>query len=106
LTFSIRIDQEIKKDFFLNLNTEYTSRRFNYYENWNNLPEITMDTKELKPYYLVNVHLRRKIFEGLMLSLGIRNLFDIHYAVQFGNGLNDRDYPMPGRTFIAGISWN
>ncbi len=106
LTFSIKIDHKIKKDLFLNFNTEYTSRRFNYYENWNNLPEITMDTKELKLYYLVNVHLRKKIFENLILSLSIKNLFDTHYGVQFGNGLNDRDYPMPGRTFIAGISWN
>ncbi len=105
-TLAIKIRYALAKDFLLNLSTEYTSKRVNYYENWTALPNITMDTKELKPYYLVNLNLNRIFFEHLKISAGIKNLFDISYATQFGNRINDNDYPMPKRTFFAEVFWD
>ncbi|MEO0096014.1 MAG: TonB-dependent receptor [candidate division WOR-3 bacterium] len=105
-TLSVGINYTLPNEILLDLRTEYTSSRLNYYENWNNLPNITMDTKRLKSYFLVNLNLSKKLFNHLYFSTGIKNLLDTSYAIQFGNGTNDRDYPMPGRTLFAQMTWN
>ncbi len=106
LMLSIKFDLRLEQNLTLNINADYTSNRFNYYENWTNLPEITMDTKTLASYYVVNLSLHRKFLEHLGLVLGVKNLFDDSYAIQFGNSIFDKNYPMPRRTAFFEISWN
>ncbi|MCX7994297.1 MAG: TonB-dependent receptor [candidate division WOR-3 bacterium] len=106
LILGMRIGYTVAKDFLLTVSTQYTSRRFNYYENWTSLPDITIDTKELKPCYLINLNICRRFFKHLKFSSGIKNLLNYSYSVQFGNSMDDKDYPMPGRTYFAEISWD
>ncbi|MEO0206478.1 MAG: hypothetical protein ABIL22_07370, partial [candidate division WOR-3 bacterium] len=106
LTLSVKFDFNLSHNLFLNLSTDYTSTRLNYYENWSNLPVITMDTKKLNQYCLVNLNLRRKFFEHLVLIFGVKNLFDTAYAIQFGNSIYDKDYPMPRRTIFGEMTWD
>ncbi|MGQ9818053.1 MAG: TonB-dependent receptor [bacterium] len=102
---STRLEYEINPNLAINLKIDYTGARLNYYEDWSELPSISMDTKKLKPYLLVNLNLHKRFFEHLGLRFGIKNLFDAAYAVLFGNSIDDRDYPMPRRTVFGEISW-
>lgn len=103
---SLGFDYLLGKGRNLNFSIKYTSNIQNYYENWNNLPDIAMDTKKLNAYFLINLNLNQRLFEHLIISLGVKNLLDKGYSTQFGNGIYDRDYPMPKRTFFGEISWN
>ncbi|MGB9721478.1 MAG: TonB-dependent receptor [bacterium] len=106
LTLSVKFDFHFSENMSLNLSTDYTSTRVNYYENWSFLPVISMDTKTLKGYYLVNLSLRRRFFKHLGLILGVKNLLDTSYSIQFGNSIFDKDYPMSRRTAFGEITWN
>ncbi len=103
--FSTKFEYQINPDLVLNIKTDYTGARCNYYENWTELPTIFMDTKRLSPYLLVNLNLHKTFFEHLGLNFGIKNLFDSAYAIQFGNSIDDKDYPMPRRTLFGEILW-
>lgn len=105
VSISARFEYQINPRLSINLKTDYTGSRLNYYENWSALPVISMDTKRLEPYLLVNLNLHKKFFEHLGLTCGIKNLFDCAYAIQFGNSMDDKDYPMPKRTIFGEISW-
>lgn len=102
---STRFEYQINPTLVLNLKADYTGTRVNYYENWSELPTISMETKRLKPYLLVNLNLHKRFFEHLGLNFGIKNLFDSAYAIQFGNTIDDKDYPMPRRTVCAELFW-
>ncbi len=102
---SIKLDFTLSNDLSLNITNSYVSPRRNYYENWVNYPEITMDTKTLKGYYLLNFNVTRKFLKKAGLTLGVKNLFNIDYATQFGNSIYDRDYPMPKREVFAELTW-
>jgi outer membrane cobalamin receptor len=88
----------------LNLEGSYASARKNYYENWTNYPNITTDTKTLAAYFIFNAGLLRTWFGRLSTALGCKNLLDVKYATQFGNTIDDLDYPMPPRTFYFRMS--
>ncbi len=105
LTASVKCDYAVVHDFFLNICLNYTSARTNYYENWSALPVIAMDTKRIDPCFLVELNVRKKFLDHFSLKFGVKNLFDRKYAVQFGNSIQDKDYPMPGRTICGEISW-
>jgi len=103
--FSAKFDYQVNSTLLLNLSADYTGSCLNYYENWSNPPVITRDTKRLNPYFLVNLNLLKTFFEHLNLNFGIKNLFDLIYASQFGNSIDDKDYPMSRRTIFGEISW-
>ena len=105
-TISSLLDFKLPYDFGLNISGHYASRRLNYYTNYNAYPIVTMDTKSLNDYLVVNIALDKKIFRRTSLSVGIKNLFDTDYALQFGNTAFDLDYPMPGRTFFMQFVYN
>lgn len=81
-------------------NFSYTGKRRNYYENWSLYPIISMDRKILHEYYIIDFALSRPFGHNLSLSVGLKNIFNRRYAIQFGNSTLDRDYPMPDRTIF------
>jgi len=88
----------------LSISGSYSSARKSYYENWNNYPNIAMDTKTLAAYVIFNAGLTRTWFGHLSVAAGCKNLLDVNYATQFGNTIDDLDYPMPPRTFYFQMS--
>ena len=86
----------------LNLDAQYVDKTYQYYANWAAWPAVSTDTKRLKDYTLVNIKLAQSFKNGEVF-LGVDNLFDREYAHQFGFDINDRDYPMPGRSITGGI---
>jgi outer membrane cobalamin receptor len=98
LTASSRWDIRLPGGLTLNLAGYYTSPRKNYYENWTQYPLITMDTKILRAFVLLNAGLTRTWFGHLSTAVGCKNILDERYATQFGNTISDLDYPMPPRT--------
>lgn len=85
----------------LGLTGSYVGKRVNYYANYmDDYPNVTMDTKTLDAYFIINTVFSKKLVEVLTLSIGAKNLFNTEYAIQFGNSLDDFDYPMPGRTLF------
>ncbi len=76
---------------------------FQYYPRYAPFPDtwIAMDKKSLPASSVVNAKVSRK-FERLEIFLAGDNLFNQEYAMQFGSTVDDRDYPMPGRSFTAG----
>jgi len=105
LGISLKLDIFFKKDLSLNITNSYTSPRKNYYENWSKLPEITMDTKTLKEFYLLNINLQKSLGRHTTFVFGSKNLLNAEYATQFGNSISDLDYPMPKRTVFLQVEW-
>ncbi len=96
-----RLDLNLPYGFVLNVAGIYNSERTNYYPNYLDYPYVQMDKKILATYMVVNTSIRKEFGRYLTLSLGAKNLFDIAYATQFGNTIDDLDYPMPPRTVFA-----
>lgn len=87
-----------------NINGRYTDKRLNYYANYTNFPEVSMDTKEIPAYFIADLKLTQKISEYLKLFISINNVFDVKYIERFGSSIDDKDYPLPGRIYTGGIS--
>ncbi len=87
----------------LSLNGIFSTERLNYYTNYDLYPWIEMDTKTLGSYFVMQVAVSKR-FRALTLHCGVKNIFDEQYATQFGNIVDDLDYPMPGRTFFGRIT--
>jgi outer membrane cobalamin receptor len=104
-TVSSTVNLRLPLESFLSLTGIYAGKRVNYYANYSdNYPHVVMNTKILDAYVVVNAVLSKKFFTFLTLSLGTKNLFDTDYALQFGNSIEDLDFPMPGRTIFAQLS--
>lgn len=81
----------------------YQGRRVSYYPDYATAaPEVTMAEKRLPGRLVVNAKIgwRRS---RLMPYLVVRNLLNTSYAGQFGNSIEDGNYPMPGRTLAFGL---
>jgi len=87
----------------LALSETYVSERSNYYSNYDSFPIVRMDEKVLDDYVLLNAALNRDFSHFLSISMGVKNLLDTEYALQFGYTVDDLDYPMPGRTYFVSI---
>jgi outer membrane cobalamin receptor len=104
-TVSSTVNVRLPYESSLNLTGTYVGERINYYANYlNDYPHVLMDTKTLDAYVVVNAVFSKKFFTFLTVSLGAKNLFDSEYALQFGDSINDLDYPMPGRTLFAQLA--
>ncbi|UCD19037.1 MAG: TonB-dependent receptor [candidate division WOR-3 bacterium] len=104
-TISSVLDFKLPYGFGLNISGQYASRRFNYYANYDAYPFVSMDTKALDDYWVINTAVRRKFSSKFSLSVGVKNLFDTDYALQFGNTVTDLDYPMSPRTYFMQLSY-
>ncbi len=103
LNISGYITLTVQPGFDLSVNGIFSTERLNYYTNYDQYPWIEMDTKTLESYFVMNIAVSKR-FGALTLHLGVKNIFDEHYATQFGNMVDDLDYPMPGRTFLGKIT--
>ena len=95
-----------KEDLFLDLGAQYVAPTYQYYEKTDLGFPITnawTETKKFSSYWLANLKLR-KIVKNLEFSLGVENLFNKEYTIQAGSDIDDRDYPMPGRMVVGGLS--
>jgi outer membrane cobalamin receptor len=89
--------------FRASLNWQYQSAIYQYYPNYSAFPSVTMDTKRLSGFSTLNLKLSQKV-GNLEIFLAADNLLDEEYSRQFGFSFDDRDYPMPGRSFTGGLS--
>ena len=103
---SARLTVKVPHDLAISLSSLWVAEQVNYYPNYNNYPHVSMDVKTLDDYFLMNTNVNKKFFDNLRMSIGIKNLFDVKYAQQFGNSLEDHDYPMPGRTLFTQLVWH
>ena len=87
-----------------NIAGRYLSERVNYYPNYDDYPNVSMDTKKLPGNIVINASLSATVNRYLIITAGMKNLTDTDYALQFGNTVEDRDYPMPRRTYFAKLS--
>jgi len=102
---SSKINFNLPYEFAINFYGSLVTERFNYYSNYDNAPNMTMDVKTLDSYFIFNANVSKKMFRYLTLSAGAKNLLDVEYATQFGYTVSDLDYPMPGRTLFAQLVW-
>lgn len=101
---SARLDFNFPYGFNFNVEGLFVAEQVNYYANYDEYPDITMDTKTLDSYVVLNAGISKYVSRHLRLSVGAKNLLDASYAKQFGNSISDLDYPMPGRLFFARIA--
>ncbi len=103
---SARLSMNAPHDILFSLSGFLVAEQVNYYPNYDNYPHVSMDVKTLDHYFVLNTNMNKKFFKYLRVAVGIKNLFDVRYAQQFGNSLDDYDYPMPGRTLFTQIAWH
>jgi len=103
-TASARLHFSLPYGYDFNIEGLYVAAQVNYYVSYDEYPDITMDTKTLDSYIMLNIGFSKKVLNYLKLSVGAKNLLDKDHAKQFGNSMTDLDYPMPGRLFFARIS--
>jgi outer membrane receptor for ferrienterochelin and colicin len=104
LTLSSKINFSLPSGINLNIVSQYVSGRFNYYPNYDDYPNVHMVSKKLGSYIVINTSLRKTLHRHISVTAGIKNVTDTEYALQFGNTIDDLDYPMPGRTFFIRVS--
>ena len=69
-----------------------------YFKGDNNLEEATIDGTP--SWYTINLYYSYKLDDNFTCSLGIKNIFDMHYKT-FGSGLS-----ASGRNFILSLYSN
>lgn len=88
----------------LSITGHWRSDVVNYYPNYLNSPNVTMDKKVIPSYFIISFKLVQRFLGGKgNLSLGVDNLLDSEIRTQFGNQIGDRDYPMPRRCFSLSL---
>jgi outer membrane cobalamin receptor len=103
-TLASKINFHLPAGINLNIAGQYLSKRSNYYPDYDDYPNVTMDTKYLSGHIIIHTSLTKKINRYLTIAAGMKNLTDTDYALQFGNTIDDLDYPMPRRTYFARVS--
>ena len=103
-TLSSKINFSLGSEVNLNIAGQYVSERLNYYPDYDDYPNVSMGTKKLGSYIVINTSLRKTLHRHMSVTAGIKNVTDTEYALQFGNTLDDLDYPMPGRTYFIRVS--
>lgn len=96
-----------KEGFNIILHGGYSDEKYQYYQNWNNWPTITMDTKTIPSYTVFDIYLTKNVKIGKQdgnVFVNLYNIFNQEYALNFGNDTFDRNYPMPGSSIYAGFS--
>jgi len=94
-----------QEDLFLDMGAQYIAPTYQYFIKTDlgfPVEKAWTRTKKLSGYWLANLKLRKSV-KKVEFSLGVENLFNKQYAIQFGSDINDRDYPMPGRTILGGL---
>lgn len=104
LSIMTNLDFELPHGWKANLAGSYITERVNYYPNYDDYPVVSMDTKTLDKYFIINLSLSKELFSYAKITAGMKNMLDNDYALQFGYTLDDLDYPMPRRTFFVRLA--
>lgn len=102
---SAKFDFKLPHEFGFNIAGLSVTEQVNYYAHYHEDGSVSMDTKLLDSYLILNIGISKAMFKFLKLSIGAKNVLDTKYATQFGS-LDDLDYPMPGRTYFARLAVN
>jgi outer membrane cobalamin receptor len=89
----------------LSVSGRYRSERVNYYQSYNSDFSVTCDAKRLAGFMVLDAGVSHMFLHRLQVVLRAQNLLDVRYAEQFGNSIQDRDYPMPGRNVSLGVRY-
>ena len=88
----------------VSLTGKYTGDRRMYLEDsMSQFPSVIYREKRLAPYTLLGLRLAQRVAAPVMVYLGVENLANVAYAEQFGNSMDDGNYPMPGRSIYGGM---
>ena len=102
---SASLNMKAPHDVALFIRGLFVGEQSNYYPNYDSYPDIFMDVKKLDRYFVLDAHVYKTLFNYLTISVGVKNLLDAQYAMQFGYSIDDLDYPMQGRTLFAQVGW-
>ena len=88
----------------LALNGRYSGDRRMYKpDSMTSFPNVFYREKRLPPFSVFGLRFSHDVGGKAQIYAGVDNLMDMHYAEQFGNDMDDHNYPMPGRTWYAGV---
>ena len=87
----------------VSLNAKHTGDRIMYLEDDTDPAKVVYREKRLAAHTLLGVRLAQKLVGSIEAYLGVDNLTNVAYAEQFGNSLDDGNYPMPGRSYYGGM---
>ncbi len=104
LSLMTTIDFTLPNGWDLNLAGSYVAKQVNYYPNYDSYPDVSMNTKILDSYFVINIALSKELFRFGKLTAGIKNTLNTDYATQFGFTIDDLNYPMPQRTFFVRLA--
>jgi outer membrane cobalamin receptor len=88
-----------------NLLAQWTDERINYYPDYDNYPEILNEEKAIPSHLNFDFSSEIKFFSSFSLIFSVFNLFDEKTPLQFGNQINDRDFPNPGRRIKTSLKF-
>lgn len=86
---------------------QWVGSMVNYYADFTAFPVVTQDVKRLPGFSVFDVVVSHPVRLGDFecdAFLKVSNLFDEQYSRTFGSSVDDRNFPMPGRTIFFGIS--
>ena len=86
------------------VNGKFTGDRKMYLEDDTDPAKVVYREKRIAPYTLLGLRVAQKIAGSIEVYAGVDNLTDVAYAEQFGNSLEDGNYPMPGRSYYGGMT--
>lgn len=81
----------------------YTGRRYCFYPDYSQFPEITYQEKSIAPSAKTDLFLSLTA-GNFTISFIVFNLTDRTDPIQFGNTIDDHDYPQAGRSFRFELS--
>jgi outer membrane cobalamin receptor len=87
----------------ISLSGKYTGDRKMYLEDSTVPAKVVFREKRLAPFTVLGLRLSQVMAKSIEVYLGVDNLADTAYAEQFGNSLDDGNYPMPGRSWYGGM---
>jgi outer membrane cobalamin receptor len=91
----------------LNLSLTWKDEVVNYYAVYDPVTfvDIYYLPKKLSSFEVIDLAINQKVVKSLTLFFKVENLTDNRTAEQFGNYLDDKNYPKLGRRFEAGMEF-
>lgn len=91
----------------LNFSVTWKDEVVNYYAVYDPVTfiDISYVPKKLSSFEAIDLVVNHRLMESLTLFFRLENLTDNRTPAQFGNYLDDKDYPKLGRRFEAGVEF-
>jgi len=91
----------------INLSVTWKDEVVNYYSQYDPVTfvDIYYLPKKLCSFEVIDVSVNQRVVESVTLFFKVENLTDNRTPEQFGNYLDDKDYPKLGRRFNVGMEF-